>query len=139
MIDDFKTAKELLDKTQAFADSEGINLAIHGAQFKPDPGVEYLKESLLQNNTDTVGLDSSSIDMQLPIYQVEVYTPKGFGKFQNYDICNSIKSEFPRNSFIVNDSEQSVMINNVSASPLIANETHNITVISIELTVIANN
>jgi hypothetical protein len=139
MIDDFITAKALLDKAQAFADSKGIRLCIQGAAFTPVTTETYLKETFLSNDTDPLGLAADSSDRQDSIYQLDIYTPKDNGKFSGLAISNEIKTEFPRASFIYESAEQKVQVSNVSAAMLPANKTHNMVSLSIDLVVLACN
>jgi len=140
MIDDFKTSKALLDKTQAFADLNNYRLAVQSVPFTPSPTETYLKETFLGNETDPPGLSAESSDRQDSIYQIDIFTPKGQGgKFAGQAIANLLKIEFPRVSFVLNDGVQKVQISNVSSTIINANKTHNLTVISIDLIVIAVN
>ena len=139
MIDDFITAKALLDKAQAFAGSKGFRLCIQGAAFTPTPTEAYLKETFLSNDTDPLGLAADSSDRQDSIYQLDIYTPKDNGKFAGLAISNEIKAEFPRASFIYESAEQKVQVSNVSAAMLPANKTHNMVSLSIDLVVLACN
>lgn len=140
MINDFTTAKALLDKTQAFANLNSYRLSIQSSGFTPIPTEVYLKESFLGNDTDPLGLAAASSDRQDPIYQIDIFTPKGQGgKFSGMSIANLLKEEFPRVSFIVNDADQKVQISNVNSRAMPANETHNWTMIEVDLVVIASN
>jgi len=139
MIDDFITAKALLDKAQAFADLKGFRLCIQGAAFTPVTTETYLKETFLSNDTDPLGLAADSSDRQDSIYQLDIYTPKDNGKFSGLAISNEIKAEFPRASFIYESAEQKVQVSNVSAAMLQANKTHNMVSLSIDLVVLACN
>jgi len=138
MIDDFVTAKALLDKAQAFADLKGLRLCIQGAAFTPVTTETYLKETFLSNDTDPLGLAADSSDRQDSIYQLDIYTPKDDGKFAGLAVGNEIKAEFPRVSFVLNNASQKVQISNVSSRIMPANKTHNLTMINIELIVIAS-
>jgi len=140
MINDFVTAKALLDKTQLFANAQGYRLAIQDASFEPVPTEIYLKETYMGNDTDPLGLSGSSSDRQDPIYQIDVLTPKGQGgKFSGMAIANLLKAEFPRASFIVNNVDQKVKISNVNSRPMPSNKTHNWTMIEVDLVVMASN
>ena len=137
MIDDFVTAKALLDKAQAFADLHSFRLCIQGAPFKSLPTETYLKETFLSNDTDPLGLAADSSDRQDSIYQLDIYTPKDNGKFQSLLISNDIKAEFPRGSFVFHTPTQTVQISNISSVILPANNTHNMTSVSVDLIVLA--
>lgn len=140
MINDFKTAKSLLDKLQIFADAQGYRLAIQSAPFEPVTSETYLQESFLSNKTDPLGLGASSSDRQDSIYQIDIFTPKGQGgKFAGQGVANLLKEEFPRTEFAINDSEQKVLISNVSAKIMPANDTHNWTMVEVDLVVLATN
>ena len=138
MIDDFKTAKALLDKLQAFADTQGHRLAIQGAPFEPITTEIYIKESFLANDIDPLGLSAGSSDRQDPIYQIDVFTPKGQGgKFSGLGIVNLLKTEFPRASYVVDDSEQRAQVESVTSAIMPANDTHNRSIVEVNLTVLA--
>jgi hypothetical protein len=152
MIDDFVTAKALLDKAQAFADAlivpdpfdssatvVGARLCIQGAAFTPVTTETYLKETFLSNDTDPLGLAADSSDRQDSIYQLDIYTPKDNGKFSGLAISNDIKAEFKRAGFIPNGARQTIQVSNVSAAMLPANKTHNMVSLSIDLVVLACN
>jgi len=140
MIDDFVTAKALVDKIEAFAILHNYRLSKQDAAFTPDPEEVYLKETFLPNDTNPLGLAANSSDEQKPIYQVDIFTPKTFdSKFPAQAIANLIKAEFPRADFIVNTSEQTVKISNVSARPMPNNKTHLWTMVNIDLVVLACN
>ena len=138
MIDDFKTSKALLDKAQALADLHGYRLDIQGAKFEPVPTETYLKESYLANDTEQQGISYNANTKSLPIYQIDIYTPKGQGgKFSGMAIANLVKEEFKRAPMFFNDSTQTAQITNVSSLSVNSNDTHNLTVVSVDVLVLA--
>ncbi len=137
MINDFTTAKDLLDKTQAFADLAGYRLAIQGAPFDPLPDEIYLKEYFLSNTTEPLGIAADVAERQDSIYQINILTPKSSGKFAGLAISNDIKTEFQRGSYI-SYGGQSAIVYNITAQMLPATDTHNVTSVQIDLTVMAS-
>jgi len=139
MINDFTTSKALLDKLKAFADIKGFRLAVQSFKFDPIATETYIQETFLANDTDPLGINERSTDEQRPIYQIDIYTPKYTGKFQGLILANDLKSEFPRAQFITNTASQKVKISNVSSSIGPSNDTHDRTIVSVDLVVLASN
>ena len=140
MISNSKTSKALLDKAQAFADLKGYRLAKQGAVFDPLPTEIYLKEAFLANKNEMIGNGFDACIEQKPIYQIDVYTPNGQGgKFPSQDIGDLLMVEFKRAPIMFDDGEQTVQISNVSSNVMPANKTHNWTMVSVDLIVIATN
>jgi hypothetical protein len=140
MIDDFKTSKALLDKLQIFADAQSYRIAIQGASFTPVTTETYLKETFLANETDPLNLAFDSTDRQDPIYQIDVYTPKGQGgKWPSQQIGNLLKEEFKRAPIFFNDGAQTIQITNVSGRLMTSSDTHNWYMINVDLVVLAAN
>jgi len=139
MINDFTTSKALLDKLKAFTDIKGLRLAVQSFKFEPIATETYLQETFLANDTDPLGINERSTDEQRPIYQIDIYTPKYTGKFQGLTLANELKAQFIRASFIVNTAAQKVMVSNVNSSIGPSNNTHDRTIISVDLVVLASN
>ena len=139
MINDFTTSKALLDKLKIFTDAKALRLAVQSFKFEPIATETYLQESFLANDTDPLGVNERSTDEQRPIYQIDIYTPKYTGKFQGLTLANELKAQFIRASFIVNTAAQKVMVSNVNSSIGPSNNTHDRTIISVDLVVLASN
>ena len=140
MINDIVTTKALLDKIEAFATLNNYGLSKQGFKFTPEPTETYLRETFLPNVIDPLGLSATSSDRQDPIYQIDIYTAKGQGgPWPAREIVNLIKAEFPKYSFVVNTAEQKVQVYTISGREMTANDTHNWTMVNIELIVMASN
>jgi hypothetical protein len=139
MINDFTTSKALLDKLKAFTDIKGLRLAVQSFKFEPIATETYLQETFLANDTDPLGINQRSTDEQRPIYQIDIYTQKYNGKFQGLTLANELKAQFIRASFIVNTAAQKVMVSNVNSSIGPSNNTHDRTIVSVNLVVLAAN
>jgi len=150
-MNNFKTSKFLLDKCQAFADAlvvpdpsdslltvVGARLDIQSAPFKPLPTETYLKETHLINKNEYLAMGFDSCVEQKPIYQIDVFTPKDQGgKFPSENIATLLEVEFKRGPIIFNDGTQTIQISGVSSEIMGANNTHNWTMISVDLIVLA--
>ena len=140
MISNEKTALALIDKLKAWNSLNGdYDIAYQSdKKYEPTPSVAYIKESFLANDNEYLGLGYNSCVKQLPIYQLDVMTPKGQGgKWDGLSIVDKLVVEFKRAPIFFNDGEQSVQIESVSGSNRQANDTHNWTMISINLIVLA--
>lgn len=97
MIDDFEIAKAFIDKLDSISDLSGIPIvASNDESYEPQVGVPYLRESILRSPEVPFGYSKDTTMIQDGIYQVDVCTPKGEGKWRNLNICGKIKAAFPR-------------------------------------------
>ncbi len=136
MISEFKTAQFLTAKLQAFAALHSYRLAVQGAKFEPAVDEIYLKETLLANRNEQLGVGFDSCGKQLPIYQIDVYTPKDKGgKYPALSIGDLLTAEFKRGPIIFDDGSQTIQITNSSAEIMPANTTHNWCMVTVELTI----
>lgn len=96
MIDDFKVAKAFIDKLISIPDLSGMPIVAANESYEPQVGVPYLRESILRSPEVPFGYSKDTTMIQDGIYQVDVCTPKGEGKWRNLNICSKIKEAFPR-------------------------------------------
>ena len=140
MIDDFITTEALLDKLKAFCTLHSYPLAKQGMLFTPNPDELYLKETFLGDEAVVLGTSYEPCERQEPIYQIDIHTPKGQGgPWPGRDIVNKLKAEFPRSPFILNTTGQTVQVSRVNSRGLDPDKTHNRTVVTVDLIVIASN
>ena len=140
MISNFKTSKFLLDKAQSFADFHSYRLAIQDDGSEPIATETYLKETFLPNDNDFLGIGFDACIEQLSIYQIDVYTPKGQGgKFPSTNIGDLLMVEFNRGPIIFNDTEQTIQIESSSSKIMNSNQTHNWTMVQVNVKIIADN
>lgn len=139
MISSFKTAQALVNKLDAFCTLKGLNIVVFGSTETLDTTQTYIKEHLLDNDEDSVGMSGASSDVEFPIYQIDILTPKNMTKWKNKEVSDLVKAEFKKAEFVLNDGEQSVQIQSTGKSSVIFDDTHAISSLSVNLTVIATN
>lgn len=135
MIDEFNAQKSCLTKLKSYADVGGFSVAIDGKTIEFDSDQIYLSERLLSND-NSQGLSNSSSQIQLPIYQIEIHTPKIMGKWKGLEILNELSTHFERASDISLDASQQVFIEQVNKTRANPTETHNVTLASVDLRLI---
>ena len=138
MIKDSITALAMQTKAKGIVDSLGYLFIPSGAQVDDLAGASYVQEKMLVNTKDSVGLGGGSSDIQRPIYQLNVCTPKGESRYNNRDLVELITSQFNKAEYISNGN-QSIQIQTVDTSDIMYLEAHLVTAISVNLTVLANN
>ena len=139
MIDSFKTDQACTAKLKAFCDTHGFTLIPFGSGQVLDTDKSYVKERLLDNNETTIGLSGGSSDIERPIYQISVLTPKAQSQFINKQMTHTVKGCFRKAEIILQDSEQTVQVQDTDKSGVMFTETHAESVLSVNLTVIASN
>ena len=139
MIDSQITAKAMYDKLKAFCVQENLELVVWGSSKTLDPNTIYIKENLLDNDEASVGMESTSSDIEFPIYQIDILTPKANTKWKNIEIQNKVREEFKKAEFVYRGATQTVQIQTVNKSGVIFSDTHAISNLSVNLTVIASN
>ena len=135
MINKLQAARDALAKLKEFTDAEGYNVAISGEDYTPSTDEIYLNELFLFNE-NSQGLNNEASQIQLPIYQVAINTPKSMGKWKGLEIAGSLAVLFERGSDISSES-QKVIVNTVDCGQLMTGTTHNYYVVSIRLTLIS--
>lgn len=139
MIDQMKTARSLVDKINSFCIANSFTLIVDGESLIKDSDVIYIEEKLLNNKESSVGKNPTSSDIERPVYQLNIFTPRQFGKWKAGEIFNLLKVEFPKMTFVLNDGSQTVKIESLSSTPVIYPENHGVSFVSVNLTVIATN
>lgn len=140
MISNEKTALALIDKLKDWnAPNGNYDIAYQSdKKYEPTPSVAYISEAFLAGDNEYIGLGYNAFIKQLPIYQLDVMTPKEQGaKWDGLSVADKLMIEFKRAPIFFNDGEQRIQIENVSSVIKNANDTHNWTMISVNLIVLA--
>ena len=135
MINQFDAVKSCLDTLKGYADQSNYRIAIDGIKFVPIVGETYLQESFLANDNDQ-GLNNSVVQVQLPIYQVNIHVPKEYGNWRALQVYTQLVGVFERGTDISNNPAQQVRIEQVNNRILPPTDTHNVLACSIDLRVI---
>lgn len=109
MISDFEIAKSLLAKLKTVPGIPAIS--IDGEKFVPTVGTPYIREFVLRGRNSHLGLANNSKEIQESIYQIDVLTPKGEGKWRNLKICKDIKTVFSYGLKIPCDGHKLMVLN----------------------------
>lgn len=138
MINKFSLAKALYDNAKFIADNNGYNLVAEMESYTSDPNEAYLTEAVLYGPDNTIGLADCSNDIQLGIYQINIYTPKANqgAKWQGLQIGGVIQAGFSKGTQLTHN-DQMVRIKNTSLIPLGEDDTHLITILSINYSIIS--
>lgn len=149
MINDSKTAFSMLTKLKLFSDNynlgahtetaETIQIIPDGMSFDPSVNDTYITEKLRVNKDFRIGLSDGDSDIQRPIYEIKVFSPKDENKWPNIDLAMLLKSDFNRYQERINGTEQKLTVESIDVSPLITLESTLCTVLSVNLSVIASN
>ena len=135
MINQFNAVKSCLDTLKGYADSNSYRIAIDGVKFAPLVGEVFLQESFLANDNEQ-GLNNNAVQIQLPIYQVNIHVPKEYENWKALQVYTQLVSVFARGTDISNDSGQQVRIEQVNSRVLQSTDTHNVLACSVDLRVI---
>lgn len=141
MIDELNTAKSCLEvlSNYQFKDAYGndieYDIAIDGKTYEPSPNKVYLQEFIITND-NAQGYSNNSKQIQLPIYQITINTPKAAGKWLAIGIYAQIQSAFERATDISLDENQRVFVEQVNRASLESSDTHNRLAASVNLSVI---
>ena len=149
MIDNTKTAEAMINVLIAFVDDYNANkptgitqnlvLVADGEAYTPSINETYIEEKLLSNADFPIGIARPDSDIQRPIYQVKVFSPKHEFKWPNIELSMLIKKQFHKMRESINNGEQVLTVESIEASPLMTLETTHCTVLSVNLSVIATN
>ena len=132
MIDQFNAVKSCLEKLKTYADVEGYRIAIDGKEFEPEIDEIWLKESFLTND-NSQGVNNNCVQIQLPIYQININTPKAFGKWKALEVFKELSEHFERGTDISLDAAQTVTIERVDYRQLSPTDAHNVYAASVYL------
>lgn len=81
----------------------GLPTAWENSNFKPTAGQVYVAETLLPNETLSVGVSSTSADNFGGIYQVLVYAPAGASKGAAVAAAEQVVGAFPKGASLTYD------------------------------------
>lgn len=98
----------------------GLPTAWENSNFKPTAGQVYLAETLLPNETLSIGVSSTSADNFGGIYQVLVHAPAGAGKGAAVSAAEQVAAAFPKGASLTYDGV-TVRVLRVSQAPSLMN------------------
>lgn len=137
MINKFNIAKALFDQAELVSTNNSYLLIAEGENHESQPNETFIKEKVVYGDDNSVGLSDVSSDIQLGIYQLNVYTPQAEigGKWSGLNIAGVYSSAFNK-GLSLSFGGQNLRIKNASVMPMDKNETHYIHIISIVYSVV---
>ena len=126
MIDKFAIAKALNDEARnVITPLPDIELISEGEQFTPKANKAYIKESVLFNTDNAIGLGDNSSDISFSIYQLMVITPRSNkgAKWQALALVRDLQTQLYR-GLTLQHNGQKLRIKTTSVSPLLPDKTH---------------
>lgn len=135
MINQFKAVQSCLSVLNGYATANNYRIAIDGKKFTPDVDDVYFQEFFIANDNEQ-GLSNDCVQVQLPIYQINIHTPKKFGKWKALEVYGELVALFERGSDISNDVGQQVRIEQVNNRVIEPTDTHNVLAVSVDLRVL---
>ena len=136
MISKFNLAKALRNEAKIVTDANSLTLVGNGEGFIADVNKSHIEEIVLYGDDNSVGLANLSSDIQRPVYQLSVHSPKNQTKWVGLDIADTLSAHFVRGlkpSF----NGQKAVVTTASVATMIQNSTHFIYHVSVTLSVIA--
>lgn len=85
--------------------------------FVPNTNNPYLRETVLFNTTDNLGLAVDSAERQDGIYQIDVLVPKNTSKFKALGYCDLLLNGFARQVSALADGDTKINIEGAYVSP----------------------
>lgn len=96
----------------------------------------YLREACLFGETFNPTLDVNGMQRQDGIYQIDVCTPKGKGKFEGLSHIETLKAAFKREVAAMVDGDLKINLEGFTTSPARVEQDHFIYSLSIRYTVV---
>ena len=137
MINSFNIAKALLDNTQSISDANSYLLIPDGESFTPNPNDTYIEEFALYGPDVPIGLEDSSSDIQIGIYQLNINTPKAEvgSRWAGLAIEGVLRAGFARGTELTFGG-QMVRIRDSSITQMEPSDTHETHILNITYSVI---
>lgn len=135
MIKKIDLALSFRNKAEEIADSNNYTIVLEGREFEPSLTQTYITEHVLFGDDNKIGMEDSSNDFQIGIYQLTVNVPRNKSNLFALDIVDTFKLGFARGTELTENGQMArVMESSVSA--LDYNPTHLMYAISIKYSVI---
>lgn len=96
----------------------------------------YLREACLFGETFSPTLEADGMQRQDGIYQIDVCTPKGKGKFEGLSHIETLKAAFKREVAAMVDGDLKINLEGFTTSPARTEQDHFIYSLSIRYTVV---
>ena len=137
MINSFSIVKALLDKAQQVADDNSYLLIPHGKSYKPDVNTAYIEEFTLFNESISIGMADNSSDIQMPIYQLNINTPRSNvgARFMGLIITGVYQEAFKKGTQLTFNG-QMIRAKDAKVTQAAVHDTHLTHILSIEFSVI---
>jgi hypothetical protein len=134
MINEFKIAQLLRARLAAVTGVPAIITENVAATMQP--AVSYLRESCLFGETFNPTLEVGGMERQDGIYQIDICTPKGKGKFEGLAVVELLKAAFQRQPAAMTDGALKINLEGSSTSPARTEQDHFIYSLSIRWVVV---
>lgn len=134
MINEFKIAQLLRARLAAVSGVPAI--ITENVTATMQPSVSYLREFCLFGETFNPTLEAGGMERQDGVYQIDVCTPKGKGKFEGLAIVETLKSAFQREAGAMTDGALKINLEGSSTSPARIDGEHFVYSLSIRWTVV---
>lgn len=92
-------------------------IANENISFTPAVNAPYLREAVLFNTTDNLGLAVDSAERQDGIYQIDVLAPKNTSKFTALGYCDLLLNGFARQVSALVDGDTKINLEGAYVSP----------------------
>jgi hypothetical protein len=134
MINEFKIAQLLRARLQTVGGVPAI--ITENVTATMQPSVSYLREFCLFGETFDLALEANGMQRQDGVYQIDVCTPKGKGKFEGLAHVETLKAAFQRQPAAMTDGSLKINLEGSSTSPARIDGEHFVYSLSIRFTVI---
>ena len=133
-MNEFKIAQLLRARLAAVT---GVPAIIsENVQATMQPAASYLREACLFSETFNPTLEVGGMERQDGIYQIDICTPKGKGKFEGLAVVELVKAAFQRQPAAMTDGALKINLEGSSTSPARTEEEHFVYSLSIRWTVV---
>lgn len=133
-MNEFKIAQLLRARLAAVA---GVPAIIsENVTATMQPALSYLREACLFGETFNPSLAADGMQRQDGIYQIDVCTPKGKGKFEGLSVAELLKAAFRRQPAAMVDGDLRINLEGSTTSPARTEQDHFIYSLSVRWTVV---
>jgi len=134
MINEFKIAQLLRARLSTVT---GVPTVItENVTATMQPALSYLREACLFGDTFNPALAADGMQRQDGIYQIDICTPKGKGKFEGLATVEKLKAAFKRQPSAMVDGDLRINLEGSTTSPARTEQDHFIYSLSIRWTVV---
>ena len=137
MINKFDLAKALYEQAKLVAANNSYLLIPEGKAYEPDPNETFIREAIVYGPDIPMGLADDSGDAQMGFYQLAINTPKANdgSTWAARKIAGVLEVGFARGTQLIYNS-QMVRIKNVTLREIESTDTHKVSVLTVNYTVI---